>query len=411
MSTKRTADQAFVRKINLSLVLRHIYDEAPVSRAKIANVTGLNKSTVSSLVDDLLKRGLIRENGMNSVGTGRPATLLEINPRAGFIIGVQFGVDFVAVALTDFIGQVQWQRTIDTDPNEAQANIIAQTLPLVDEAINACKDQQGKLLGIGLSVPGIVDIERGVLIFAPNLQWRNIPLRKMFSEYTGLKTYVENDANAAAIAEHLFGVARKIKDFIFVFAGVGIGGGLFLNGNLYRGKKGYAGEIGHSPIITNLPLTTCHCGNLGCWETFANQASILQRVQTKLDENRSKIIPELIAEYNAPLSISIIKQAANANDESAILSIAQAGAAMGQGLAGLINIFNPDRIILGGPLSSVGEYVLPSIEESMSRYSLNEFGSLVKVLLSSFGTDASLIGGIAIVVGDVLSNPMQVERR
>lgn len=411
MSIKQTADQAYVREINLSLVLRHIHDEAPVSRAKIATVTGLNKSTVSSLVDDLLKRGLIRENGMNSVGTGRPATLLEINPEAGCIIGVQFGVDFVAVALTDFIGKIKWRRTIDTDPNEAQANIITQTLPLVDEAINACKDQQGKLLGIGLSVPGIVDIERGVLIFAPNLQWRDVPLRKTFSEYTGLKTYVENDANAAAIAEHLFGVARKIKDFIFVFAGVGIGGGLFLNGQLYRGKKGYAGEIGHSPIITDLPLTICHCGNPGCWETFANQTSILQRVQTNLDRKQSKIISELISENNAPLSISIIKQAADANDESAILSIAEAGAAMGQGFAGLINIFNPEKIILGGPLSSVGEYMLPSIEEAMTRYSLNEFGSLVNVLLSSFGADASLIGGIAVVVGDILSNPMQVERR
>lgn len=411
MSTKRTADQAFVREINLSLVLRHIHDEAPVSRAKIANVTGLNKSTVSSLVEDLLKRGLIRENGRNSAGTGRPATLLEINPEAGGIIGVQFGVDFVAVALTDFIGKIQWRRTIETDPNEPQADIITQTLTLVDEAISACKDQPGNLLGIGLSVPGIVDIERGVLIFAPNLQWRNVPLRKTFFEHTGLKIYVENDANAAAIAEHLFGVARKIKDFIFVFAGVGIGGGLFLNGNLYRGKKGYAGEIGHSPIITNLPLTTCRCGNLGCWETLANQASILHRVQSHLDEKRSKIIPDLLTENGAPLSISIIKQAADANDESAILSIAEAGAAMGQGIAGLINIFNPDKIILGGPISSVGEYMLPSIEESMTRYSLNEFGSLVMVLLSSFGADASLIGGIAIVVGDVLSNPLQVKRR
>lgn len=411
MSQKRTADQAYIRELNLSLVLRHIHDEAPVSRAKIANVTGLNKSTVSSLVDDLLKRGLIRENGRDSAGTGRPATLLEINPGAGGIIGVQFGVDFVAVALTDFVGKIQWRCTIETDPNEAQSAILAKTLTLVDEAIQACNNQKRKLFGIGLSVPGLVDIERGVLIFAPNLQWRNVPLRKTFAEHTGLKVYVENDANAAATAEHLFGVARKIKDFIFVFAGVGIGGGLFLNGNLYRGVTGYAGEIGHSPIITDLPLTTCRCGNLGCWETLANQASILRRVQAHLDDKRSQIIPELINKYDTPLSISILKQAAEAKDESAILSIAEAGAAMGQGFAGLVNIFNPDKIILGGPISSVGEYMLPSIKESMIRYSLNEFGSLVMVLLSSFGADASLIGGIAIVVGDILSNPMQVERR
>jgi len=411
MSTKRTADQAYVREVNLSLVLRHIHDELSISRARIAAISGLNKSTVSSLVDDLLRRGLIRESGMNSTGKGRPATLLEINPDAGCIIGVQLGVDFVAVALTDFIGKIQWRQTIGTNPSEAKDQILAQTLSLVTEAIDACTKQQGNLLGLGLSAPGTVDIEQGELIFAPNLQWQNVPLQKIFSEHTGLKTFVDNDANAAAFAEHLFGATCGVKDFIFVFVGVGIGGGLFLNGSLYRGKNGYAGEIGHSPIIADFPPLTCHCGNRGCLETYSNQASILYRVQTRLDEKRGSIIPELTSEQNVPLSISIIKQAADLNDEIAILSFAEAGAALGQGFASLINIFNPGKIILGGPLASAGEYLLPSIEENMIRHSLNEFGSQVQVLLSSFGTDASLIGAVGIVVDDILSNPTHVERR
>ena len=411
MPTKRTANQTYVREVNLSLVLRHLHNEAPVSRAQIAAVTGLNKSTVSSLVEDLLKRGLIRENGINSVGQGRPATLLEINPGAGCIIGVQLGVDFTAVALTDFVGEIQWRQTIETNPSEEKEQILAQTLSLVNKAMDVCHQKQCNLLGLGLSVPGTVDIEQGVLTFAPNLHWQNIPLRKIFSEYTGLKAFVDNDANAAAIAEHLFGVARQIKDFIFVFAGVGIGGGLFLNGNLYRGKNGFAGEIGHSPIIGDFPPLTCHCGNRGCWETYANQDSILYRMQIYLDKKRSSIIPEMISDQNVPLSISMIKQAAEVNDENAIHALAEAGAALGQGFAGLTNIFNPKKIILGGPLASAGEYMLPSIEKYMVKHSLNEAGSQVQVLLSSFGPDASLIGAIAIVVDDILSNPIQVERR
>jgi glucokinase-like ROK family protein len=411
MSKKRTADQAFVRKVNLSVVLRHIHIASPVSRAQIAMATGLNKSTVSSLVDDLLKRDLILESGTNSVGTGRPATLLKINPNVGYIIGVQFGVDFVAVILTDFLGKIQLRKRIESSPTELPDHVIKQALSLVSEAIDTCKNNQQKMLGIGISAPGIVDIDQGVLMYAPNLQWRNIPLKKIFSEYTELKTFVDNDANAAAIAEYLFGTTRLSKDFIFVFAGVGIGGGLFLNGNLHRGKNGYAGEIGHSPIIADYPPLKCHCGNCGCWETYANQDSILYRVQTCLDKQQNSILPELISEKNAPLSISMVKQAADLNDKVAIASLAEAGAALGQGFACIINIFNPEKIILGGPLASIGDYLLPSSKEKMTQYSLNEYGSEVQVLLSSFGTDASLIGGIAIVVDDILSNPLQVERR
>jgi predicted NBD/HSP70 family sugar kinase len=226
-----------------------------------------------------------------------------------------------------------------------------------------------------------------------------------------LKIFIENDANAAAIAEHLFGIARHSQDFVFVFAGIGIGGGLFLNGKLYRGNNGYAGEIGHSSIMTEPARTSCHCGNRGCWETHANQYSIIQRVQARMEVKRSSIISKLLSEQNVPLSISIIKQAADVGDVEAIESFNEAGYAMGQGFAGLINIFNPEKIIVGGPLSMAGQYLLPAIEETVSLHSLPEIGRQARVVLSNFGPDASLIGAIAIVVDDVLANPTHVERR
>lgn len=411
MNPKNTADQAFVREVNLSSVLRVIHTEAPLSRAQLAVVTGLNKSTVSSLVEELLSRGLIHETGTNSVGTGRPSTLLEINPQAGHIIGVELGVDFVSVALTDFLGSILWRQTEGADPTESQDKTIAQTLALVNKALAISRKQGCVALGLGLATPGTVDLEEGVLIFAPNLHWHNVPLRKIFSSPTGLKVFIENDANAAAIAEHLFGTARRSNDFIFVFAGVGIGGGLFLNGQLYRGNNGYAGEIGHSPIMAEPFQNPCHCGNRGCWETYANQYSIIQRVQARLEVKRSSIIPRLMAEQNTPLTISLIKQAADAGDQEAIDSISEAGSAMGQGFASLINIFNPEKIILGGPLSSAGNYLLPSIKETVDKHSLPEIDQQVEVCLSAFGPDASLFGAIAIVIDDILSNPSHVKRR
>jgi glucokinase-like ROK family protein len=411
MSNRNSADQALVRELNLSLVLRFIHNEAPVSRSQIAQATGLNKSTVSSLVEDLLQRQLVHETGTNSVGTGRPATLLETNPQAGGIIGVELGVDFITIALTDFTGHILWRQFADINSNDAQDKTIARILELTDKAIDVCKDHGLKLLGIGLSVPGTADSEKGVLVFAPNLQWRNVPFRKFFLDHIGLDIYVENDANAAAIAEHLFGVARQSDDFIFVVVGIGIGGGLFLNGNLYRGKNGFAGEVGHTPIVAEPYQNPCHCGNLGCWETYANQGSLIERVQARLESNRESIIPEIMAKQNSPLSISIIKQAADECDKDALEALEETGTALGLGFASLIDIFNPEKIILGGTLSSVGKYLLPSIKKTATQHSLSDVSPKADILLSAFETDAILIGAISIVVDDILSNPTTVKRR
>lgn len=410
MSQKHIADQAFVRETNLSQVLRLIHSQSPLSRAQLAAITGLNKSTVSSLVDELIENGLVHETGSNLGGTGRPATLLEINPQAGNIIGVELGVDFVSVAVTDILGNILWRRREDADPSNNQDKMISQTLVIVKDAIAAGKRKGYKFLGLGLTTPGTVDLNKGVLIFAPNLHWHNVPFVKIFSENTKLRVFIENDANAAAIAEHLFGTTRQCQDFLFVFAGVGIGGGLFLDGKLYRGKNGYAGEIGHSPIMAEPSQNVCHCGNRGCWETYANQYSIIQRVQARLEVRRSSIIPKLMAEQNLPLGIPLIKQAADAGDREAIDSFREAGLAMGQGLAGLINIFNPEKIIIGGPLSIAGEYMLPAIKETVKQHAMPGIVPQAEISLSPFGPDASLIGAVAIVVDDILSKPPHTQK-
>lgn len=410
MNIKYTADQAFVRETNLSLVLRLIHNQSPLSRAQVAAITGLNKSTVSSLMEELIERSLVHETGSNTGGTGRPATLLEINPQAGSIIGVQLDVGFVSVAITDILGNILWRRREDTDPSNDQVKMINQTLQIVKDAMAVGKRKNYKFLGLGLTTPGTVDVNKGVLIFAPNLHWRNVSFAKIFSEQTKLKVYVENDANAAAIAEHLFGTARQSQDFLFVFAGVGIGGGLFLNGKLYRGRNGYAGEIGHSPIMAEPSQNVCHCGNRGCWETYANQYSIIQRVQARLEVKRSSIIPTLMVEQDVPLSIPLIKQAADAGDQEAIDSLREAGNAMGQGLAGLVNIFNPEKIIIGGSLSVAGEYMLPAIEETVKQHAMPGIFPQVDISLSPYRSDASLIGAVAIVADDILSPPSRTKK-
>lgn len=407
---KNSSDQALMRKLNLSLVLRLIHNEAPISRAKIAQKTGLNKSTVSNLVGDLIQRRLIHEIGMRpGVHAGRPARLLEINALAGSIIGVEFGVDYVSVGLTNFTGEVLWDKSEGTDAKAAPENILAQTLLIIQEAIKVAKNKGLKILGIGVAVPGTVNVDEGFLIFAPNLQWRNIPLKAFFKKHTGLPVYVENDANAATIAEKLFGVVKESENFIFIFAGVGIGSGLFLNGELYRGSIGYAGEIGHSPIIVKPFEAPCHCGNRGCWETYANKFALIRRVQSRLDARRESIIPTLMRESKQPLSLKLIKDAADQGDKEAIGALQDTGNAMGLGIATLISILNPKQVVLGGPISVVGNYLIPAINAVIEKRVLPEFSPSVHVILSNFKEEASLIGPISVIVNNVFSNPLRVK--
>lgn len=411
MDPKNSADQASLREMNLSAVLRFIYHDAPLSRSQLAGKTGLNKSTISSLVEDLLERRLIHETGINSVGKGRPATLLEINPQAGAAVAVELGVDFVSAALVDFMGNILWRKLDKADPAASQDKTLGQTMALVEETVDLCRHRGQRILGLSFSIPGTVDLEQGVLIFAPNLNWRNVPFRRIFSGQTGLKVFIENDANAAAVAEHLFGVARNLHDFLFVFAGVGLGSGLFLHDKLYRGKGGYAGEIGHTPIIAEPFQNPCQCGNVGCWETYTNQFSILQRVENRLVAAPERsLIPRLMAEQHSPLSMSIVRQAAEAGDHDAIESLTEAGSAMGTGFAVLVNIFNPEKIVLGGPISVGGEYLMASLRESVSKHAMSEILSQAEINLSAFGPDASLIGAAAVVVDDILMYPSHVEK-
>lgn len=406
----QTGDQSLVREINLSTVLRYLQAGEPLSRAGLAALTGLNKTTISSLVEELLQRGLIREVGLDNSGSGRPAMLLDLNPRAGLMIGVALGVDFISVILADFVGEIHWRRLQEVDPAEDQEAMIRRTLGIVQEAMGVGHGEDVRLLGLGIATPGTVDVEQGLLIFSPNLQWHDVAYREIFQRDTGLRVFVDNDANASALAEHLFGTARQVQNFISVFAGVGVGGGLFLNGELYRGAGGFAGEIGHTNFMLEHYRRPCRCGSRGCWETSVAQDSLLERVRTRLAVGRNSLVSKLMAEQSAALGLPIILQAAGAGDGQCLEALSETGALLGLGIANLVNTFNPELVVLGGPLSEAGEYLLPPIEEAIQNTVLPEIAEQVEIVLSPFGGDASVVGAVALAVDAILSKPSSVER-
>jgi glucokinase-like ROK family protein len=405
----QTADQALVREMNLSTILRYLHAGAPTSRAALASLAGLNKTTVSSLAEELLRRGLIHEVGLDNTRTGRPATLLELNPDAGFIVGVALGVDFISVILGDFVGQVRWRRLQAADPSASQDDIIWHTQEIVDEAIRFGRDSGRRILGLGIATPGTVDVDRGLLIFSPNLQWHNVAYRQIFNQRTGLPVLVDNDANAAAQAEHLFGVARHAQNFVSVFGGVGVGGGLFLNGKLYRGAGGFAGEIGHTNFMVDGYNRPCRCGSRGCWETSVAQDSIVERVRSRLRVGRNSLVARWMIERQAALSLPLIVEAAQAGDGECLEALAETGALLGLGIANLVSIFNPEMVVLGGPLSEAEEFLLPPIRDAVNQTTMPEIHEQVQVLASPFGADASVVGAVALVVEAIFANPSSVQ--
>jgi glucokinase-like ROK family protein len=377
----------------------------------LANLTGLNKTTISSLVEELIDRGLVWETGLANSGGGRPAMLLDLDPHAGCMIGIALGVDFASAIVTDFVGQIQWRRIQDTDPEDDQESVIAQAQQLADEAVAACRSMRGRLLGLGLAIPGTVDVEDGLLVFSPNLQWRAVPLREIFQEHTGLRAFVDNDANAAALAEHLFGATRGVQNFVTVYLGVGVGGGLFLNGNLYRGADGFAGEIGHMNFVVDHYQRPCRCGSRGCWETSVAQDAVVERVRSSLSVGRNSVLRRLMAEQRAPLSVPLIVEAADLDDAEAIGALTETGSLLGLGVANLVSVFNPEMVVLGGPLSIAARYLLPPVREAIDGAVASELRGKAQVVTSAFGADASVMGAVGLVLEAILSHPNSVERK
>lgn len=399
----RTGDQALVREINLSIILNCLRETSPLSRAQLAEITGLNKSTVSSLVSELIVRQFVREIGFRASQGGRPAVMLELNPEAGCIIGLEIGVDFILAILTDFRAHVLWRHREDTNQAEGQEVILARALAILRQALAAGQSTHSPVLGIGVGVPGLVDIPSGTLLFAPNLHWYDVPLREVFSRQFNVPVFVDNDANISALGEKYFGVAQGSKDFIYLSIGVGLGGGIVLNGQLYRGIGGYAGEIGHMTIVDDGEC--CNCGNRGCWETLVSQTAVIKRVQKAIEAGNASLVSQLVEGRLERISIPLIVRAAGKGDQVARQALEETGTYLGIGIANLINAFNPEWIILGGVVSLASDYLLPAIERTMEKRSLIWARRMVRVTASSYGADACVMGGVALVLHDILSRP------
>ena len=405
----RTGDQTFVRELNRSILLERLWVGSPVSRADLAGSTGLNKTTVSSLVDGLISDGFVREIGLDASAGGRPGVLLELNPDAGLMIGAEIGVECLNVVVSNLRASVSWRRQVLFERSDSLEHVLERLATMLRQAKQHCQRRGLRLFGAGITIPGLVDVGSGTLVFEPNMGWTNVAVRQHLIDRLHIPILIDNDANAAALAERYFGVARGVDDFAYVVANIGLGTGLVLGGHILLGVSGHAGEAGHTTIDPDGPL--CRCGNRGCWERLASQRALMERAEQAIAAGRPTLLAGTTDQGTARVNMQTVLQAAQAGDDVALEALHETGMYLGIGIANLVNIFNPSLVVLGGTLSLAHEFLLPVARQVAQERAMRELRQAARIVVSAFKADACVMGGVALVLHGLLSRPQLVLSR
>ncbi|HQU83668.1 MAG TPA: ROK family transcriptional regulator [Pyrinomonadaceae bacterium] len=401
MSKFQTGNHGFLRQQNLTGIMHYLYERSPISRVELARLTGLNKATVSSLVEELLKKKFIYEIGTEKLsGAGRSPVLLGIEPNFGFTVSVEIGADFFYVVCADFSAKII-SRHRENLNIEDQKNSLNRIFAVIKEAISFI-ETDSKLLGIAVCVHGLIDREKGILLFAPNSGWRDLNLLEMFQNEFDTEILIENEANFAALGEQFFGAAEGKGEVLYLSIGKGLGGGIVIGGKMFGGARGIAGEFGHLTLYPD--GIECRCGNRGCFETEVSISALHRHIKEQLETNSDAKITAKFSEIEKIAVESAVESARNGN-KIAKNSFEKIGRNLGIGLASLLNIFNPSLIVLGGELSAGSEFIIPKTYEELSQRTLSWALENTKIVIAKFGSDAVIMGGIAAVFQKVLTNP------
>lgn len=374
------ARSSTIRDINRQIILNYVRELGPISRAEIARETALQRSTVSLIVDELTDHGLIEEVSGESTG-GRPPNLLSLRTADAVAIGVDLGAIKTVIATSDLAGRVLSQEEFSTDPdvNNTIQQIVKCSLRVIGET-------GGTIEGIGISFPGWVDPET-TRSYAPHFKWRDSPIAETVSQATALPVAIDNDANAAALAELWFGrpEIREIRDFILVLVEAGLGTGIVFDGQVYRGEGGTAGEFGHMTIGTGAPVA-CAAGSNECWESFASERAAVARYKKLTPNNGSAEI-----DFTKLMDLALRGEG---NARSALKTTARY---LGMGIANLIQGLAPETVIVGGPIVRAWSVIADDLKASVEASICRGLPS-TPIISSTLGSQPTLMGALSLVL-------------
>lgn len=394
---RRPTDQADVRRHNAALVLGTVVSDGPLSRARVAAATGLTRATVGSIVDDLLSAGLVLEQGTSSAtGLGRPGTDLVVSPSGAAGVGVELNIDGLTAVVVDLAGSVRHRIVRPGDQRErGAAAILRSTARLVDTALEAARGLGLPVHGVGVAVPGLVDLGEQVLRLAPNLGWTDVPVVERLAAYAESPwpaVSIDNEANLAALGELWSGDHGTAGSFVLVNGDVGVGAGVVLEGRLHRGSRGFGGELGHLTVAPDGP--PCRCGARGCLEQVAGLDWILAEAGMPPASGSTD-------DALAPLLAALA-----ADDPRAAAAVGAAGRSLGVGVAALVNLFDVDTVVLGGVFADLFPWIDAPLREVVATRVLSAPWAPVTVQPAALGRDAAAIGAGLSPLRSLLADPL-----
>jgi N-acetylglucosamine repressor len=397
------ASRQLGKRINRQLVL-NLIKAGPTSRAEIAAETGLSPATVSNLTVELIDEGLVRETGVVETSRGRPPVLLRLNSSARFVVGVKVMPTELVAVVTDLDANVVAMRTHTGGVLGGTPEVLIDSLArVVDDTVAEAGVRRADLLGVGIGLAGIIDSGAGVCRYSPYFGWRDVDLVTPLRERIGLDVQLANDVDSLTIAEQWFGHGRGFSDVIVVTVGRGIGAGFVLNGRFYGGRTGGVGELAHVPVAPGGP--ECGCGNRGCLEALASDVALVEAAQAAISSGRSTTLAGA-----ADLTLGAIVAAADTGDEVARELLADSGRWLGTGVATLLNLLNPQRVIVAGEGVEAGEWRLEPMRRAIEERRFDAIGAETEIIVESAGDATWARGAACVVLGEFFKSPLHRER-
>ncbi len=387
----------WMKSLNRTIILNKIRTEGPISRATIAKQTKLTPPTVSNLVNELIASGLVIESEQGESVGGRKPTMLIIDQTHYHIIGLDIGTKMIRAVLVDLSGSIIEKLEAPIPLSISKDSLLKLIENTITKLIHLHQDKE--LIGIGIGMHGVVDIETGISVYAPGLNLHEIPLKDELEERFDLHVKVDNDVRAMAFGEYWFSNGKNHDNMAVLNIGRGVGAGIILNGKLFHGEHDLAGEIGHMTI--DIHGKPCSCGSYGCWETLISGPAIGREAQQLIEQGQHTILKTMAAKDGGNIDGKLVYEAALAGDQLAVEILEKTGVYIGIGLTNLIHILNPTKIIIGGGVAQAEAFILPKIKETIASKALTKQARDTEIFCSKQGVFATANGAAALVLGEI----------
>lgn len=395
---KNIKNQILKKYLHEKKIINILYKGGPKSNKQISNYINLSPPTITRLLNNLISEGLVKDFGMGDSDGGRKPNIYGINPDSRYILGIDIGRNIRRFALLNFHNEFVTELVclpgkLENDP-ETVNHVYHQSLKIIKEA----GIDYNKIMGIGIVMPGLINTRTGRSY--SYLNYTDKPVSQLFEEKFKLPVFTENDSNLMALGEHAFGLAKGKENVLCLTLVSGVGMGLILNGKLYSGKSGFAGEFGHIIIEENGLL--CTCGKKGCLETLASEEALVRMAKEGLEKGCTSIITDIADNKLANITPEVILKAAGKEDHFAIEILSKVGHYLGKGIATLIHLYNPEMIIIGGKMAKAGQYLTDSIKQTLNIRTISQIREDTKIVTSELGEKASVLGATSLAMQRIL---------